>query len=112
MVTTGHGRSEVFGLSRYRYFVPPPEIITLTPNKDKGSPFGGETVTISGTGLAGTTAVSFGGTKVTPEPGGADTSLTVVTPDYTPAGRRSAPADWWTCSRKRPRTFTYECLVE
>jgi IPT/TIG domain/BNR repeat-like domain len=54
-----------------------------------GSAAGGDTVTISGTGLTGATAVSFGAAAATVQPGGTDTQLTVTSP----AANASGPVD-------------------
>ena len=61
-------------------FAPPPRA-TLAPTA--GTTAGGTTLTLTGTGLASVSAVSFGGvpaTSVTPDPTTPDTKVSVVTP--------------------------------
>ena len=73
-VTTAGGTGAA---GRFTYEVPPPVIDAISPSS--GSTTGGTTVTISGSGLAGATAVSFGGAgaKIVADSG---TQITVVSP--------------------------------
>ena len=57
-VTNDTGTSPVGTASKFTYLPPPPGITTLAP--DTVSIFGGKTVTLSGTDLAGVTAVKIG----------------------------------------------------
>lgn len=68
----------------YTYVAPPvPTVSRLVPNY--GSPDGGETVTITGTGFTGATAVTFGSTAATNVTVVSDTSITVTAPAGTGA---------------------------
>ena len=77
----------------------PPEIAALSPTL--GSPLGGDRVTITGSGLAAVTSVSFGGQPATGLQVASDAGLSVLSPlgagivDVTvlsPAGTATAPA--------------------
>jgi hypothetical protein len=59
-------------------YIAPPEVTGITPTK--GSAAGGDTVTITGIGFTGASAVSFGSAVATIQPGGSDAQLTVTTP--------------------------------
>lgn len=61
------------------YYVPPPVIVAVAPSS--GPLAGGETVTVTGRGLATTTSVAFGATEVTPTVV-SDSALTVVSPAH------------------------------
>jgi hypothetical protein len=66
----------------YRYFVPPPEVTTISPAS--GPPAGGTTVTVNGSGFTGATKVYFGtslGSLVSVNAAG--TQLTVKSPTGT-----------------------------
>lgn len=62
------------------YYLPPPVIVAVAPSS--GPLAGGETVTVTGRGLATTTSVAFGATEVTPTVV-SDSQLTVVSPAHT-----------------------------
>jgi eukaryotic-like serine/threonine-protein kinase len=89
-VTTPAGTSKITAADRFTYIAPRPAVTGASP--DGGSTAGGTTVTITGTGLAGATAVRFGsaaatitadsGTQitVTTPPGRGTVAITVTTP--------------------------------
>lgn len=79
-------------------FVPPPRVTSVSVTS--GPVAGGTTVTVTGTGLTGASAVSFGGTPAASFTVNADTSITAVSPaatagtvdlTVTTAGGTSAP---------------------
>ncbi|MEU7093026.1 IPT/TIG domain-containing protein [Kitasatospora aureofaciens] len=80
---TAKGRTTAAG--RYTYDVPPPVVTALAP--DHGPLAGGTTVTITGHGLTGTTAVSFGTTPATRFTVDSDTQITATTPAGSAAGK-------------------------
>jgi hypothetical protein len=59
-------------------YVPPPTVMKVEPNH--GSPSGGTTVAISGTGFTGATAVKFGATAAKSFTVNSATSITAVSP--------------------------------
>ena len=89
-MTTPGGTSHHSAADRYAYTASPPAVTGVSP--PSGSTAGGSTVTITGTGLAGATAVRFGaaaaaitagsGTQitVTSPPGTGRVAITVTTP--------------------------------
>jgi large repetitive protein len=81
-VTTPDGTSAITPADEFT-FVPAPSVTGLSP--DVGPVVGGNTVTITGTGFTGATAVSFGQTVVTNFTVNSDTSITVTAPAE-PAG--------------------------
>jgi anti-sigma factor RsiW len=104
-VTTGGGTSATGEADRFTYG---PTVSNLEPNH--GSPSGGTTVTITGTGFTGATAVSFGSTSAKSFTVNSATSITAVSPRgkgtvdvavATPAGTSpTSAADQFTFSRK------------
>ncbi|WP_062997070.1 ice-binding family protein [Nocardia mikamii] len=76
-VTTPSGTSN--GVS-YTY-IAVPTLTSVTPSS--GPPSGGTVVVLTGTGLTGATAVSFGGTPATLFTVNSDTQITVLTPAHT-----------------------------
>ena len=95
-VTTAAGTSAKLSADRYTYKVPAPRVTGLSPTA--GSTLGGATVTISGSGFSGASAVTFGtsaassfslssaGKIVATAPAGTDTvDVTVTTPVGTSA---------------------------
>jgi hypothetical protein len=95
-VTTSAGTSAATSADKFTYITPPPAVTAVSPAS--GSIAGGTTVTITGTGLAGATSVSFGGAAakiitdsatqitVTSPPGNNGTvDITVTTPGGTSA---------------------------
>ncbi|MGU3495071.1 IPT/TIG domain-containing protein [Xanthobacteraceae bacterium A53D] len=68
--------------SAFTYVPPPPTLSGASP--DAGFSTGGLSVTLSGTGLANTTAVTFGGTPAASFTVNSDTSVTAVTPARAP----------------------------
>jgi hypothetical protein len=80
-VVTTHGTSAL-GTVRFKY-LPPPRVTSISPAA--GSAAGGETVTITGTGLSAVTAVLFGGTPAASLTVNSSTSLTVVAPAHAAA---------------------------
>ncbi|WP_280307711.1 IPT/TIG domain-containing protein [Nocardia abscessus] len=73
-VTTAGGASDPV---TYRY-VPAPTLAAVAPNS--GPETGGNTVTLTGTGLTGTTAVTFDGTPATSFTVVSDTEITAIAP--------------------------------
>ncbi|MFF8784415.1 IPT/TIG domain-containing protein [Streptomyces sp. NPDC015125] len=61
------------------YYLPPPVVIAVAPSS--GPVAGGETVTVTGRGLATATSVAFGATDVTPTVV-SDSELTLVSPAH------------------------------
>jgi hypothetical protein len=105
------GQSPVSPQDRYTYEPsPPPAVSRVEPNH--GSPGGGSTVTITGTGFTGATAVKFGATSAKSFTVNSATSITAVSPKVkgtstvdvtvtTPAGTSpTSAADQFTFSRK------------
>jgi IPT/TIG domain len=78
-----HG-NQIYNQSNYAYlalgpgFVPAPRFVALSSSI--GPANGGTSVTITGTGFTGATAVSFGGTKAASFAVNGDTSITAVSP--------------------------------
>ncbi len=92
-------------------YFPPPVITGISP--PSGSPSGGTTVSITGTGFTGATAVKFGGTAARSFTFNSDTSITASSPalaagtvdiTVTAAGGTSATtaADRFTCVINNP----------
>ena len=77
VVTTKGGSSATSAASRYTY-VRRPAVTAVNPTS--GPVAGGQTVTVTGTDLAGATDVHFGTARTAPAPGGTATSLTCATP--------------------------------
>jgi len=80
LVTTPSGTSTNTTAVNYLYGAALPTITAVTPSS--GPLTGGNTVTITGTGLTGATSVTFGGTAGTAVTVGSDTSLTVTAPAH------------------------------
>jgi large repetitive protein len=81
-VTTPLGTTVTTPANNFKYVSPPPVVITITPSE--GVAAGGTTVTVTGSGLFGTTAVKFGsvtGTSISANATG--TRLTVKSPPGT-----------------------------
>ena len=76
-VTTTAGTSQATAVSQYTYTAAPPTVTGISP--DGGSTAGGTTVSITGTGLADATRVTFGGVaaRITTE---SNTQITVISP--------------------------------
>ena len=79
-VTTPGGTSHHAAADHYAYTAPPPAITGVSP--PSGGTAGGTTVTITGTGLAGATAVRFGAAAATITADSA-TQITVTSPPGT-----------------------------
>jgi hypothetical protein len=87
------------GLFTYLPIPDVPVVILVTP--PIGSPAGGTSVTITGTGFTGATAVSFGGTAATSFTVDSSTSISATTPAHpigpvsvsvtTPGGTSTVP---------------------
>jgi IPT/TIG domain len=104
---TPSGTSTTSSADRFTYG---PTVTKLEPNH--GSPSGGTTVTITGTGFTGATAVKFGSTNATKFTVSSATSITAVSPKAmgagtanvtvtTPAGTSpTSPADQFTYRKK------------
>jgi IPT/TIG domain len=102
-VTTAGGTNQTSPADRFTYG---PTVSKVEPNH--GSPSGGITVSITGTGFTGATAVKFGSTKAASFTVNSATSITAVSPKAmgalrvdvtvtTPAGTRpTSPADQFT----------------
>jgi uncharacterized protein YhjY with autotransporter beta-barrel domain len=78
VVTTPGGTGT--GANLFAYEVPAPIITSLSPTS--GTTTGGQIVTITGTNLTGTSAVSFGGVAATGVTVVSDTQITLVTPAH------------------------------
>ena len=81
-VTTSEGTTAPTRAGSFTFVIPPPVVTGITPSA--GAPAGGTTVTMTGSGFLGTTAVRFGsatGTSVTSNAAG--TQLTVKSPPGT-----------------------------
>ncbi|WP_165482041.1 IPT/TIG domain-containing protein [Legionella beliardensis] len=76
VLTTSAG--QVTKANAFTYVVPPPTLTSLTPTT--GPVAGGQTVTLTGTNLTGTTNVTFGGVPATGISVVNDSTVTVVTP--------------------------------
>jgi hypothetical protein len=80
-VTTPGGTSAATSADRYSYVSPPPATPTVSGVSPSSGPTGGGTsVSISGTGFTGATAVRFGGTEATAFTVTSDTAITATTP--------------------------------
>ena len=103
-VQTKLGRSAESKASSFVYVVTPPVLTRLTPTA--GPTSGGTPITLSGTGLAGATAVRFGNAKATAVRVVSATTVTAVTP-----ARVSGPVDVTVItaggSAVLPDAFTY-----
>ncbi|MBF6165135.1 DUF3494 domain-containing protein [Streptomyces gardneri] len=75
-VTTPGGTSNGVAFT----YIAVPTLISVTPSS--GPPSGGTVVVLTGTGLTGATAVSFGGTPATLFTVNSDTQITVLTPAH------------------------------
>jgi hypothetical protein len=75
-VTTAVGTSSGVAFT----YIAVPTLISVTPSS--GPPSGGTVVVLTGTGLTGATAVSFGGTPATLFTVNSDTQITVLTPAH------------------------------
>jgi hypothetical protein len=80
LVTTLSGTSANTAADNYLYGAAAPTITSVAPSS--GPLSGGNTVTITGTGLTGATGVTFGGVAGTSINVASDTSLTVVAPTH------------------------------
>jgi hypothetical protein len=107
VTTPSGGTSPTSEPDRFTYG---PTVTKVEPNR--GSPGGGTTVTLTGTGFTGATAVNFGSTGATSFTVNSETSITAVSPRMkkggtldvtvtTPAGTSpTSSADQFTFSRK------------
>jgi hypothetical protein len=98
----GH-RSRRVERARFGYETPAPTLSDVSPSS--GSTLGGTPVTLLGTGLTGTTAVSFGGTPAASYVVVSDTRLTAVTPAHTAGSTNVVVTTAGGVSQPRP--FTY-----
>ena len=78
VVTTATGTSPVTGAARYTYVTPPPSVTQVSPRE--GPTTGGTTVTLTGSQLAGASAVRFGGTNATSFNVVSSTTITATAP--------------------------------
>jgi hypothetical protein len=81
-VTTYGGTSATSSADQFTYDTVTPSVTGLSPMS--GSPSGGDTVTIIGTGFTGATGVSFGGVAATSFVVNSDASITATTPQELP----------------------------
>ena len=79
-VTTPEGTSATSSTDTFTYTYPTPSVSAVSPSS--GPVGGSQSVTISGHGLTGATAVSFGGSAGTGIVVNSDTSITVTTPAH------------------------------
>ena len=79
-VTTPEGTSPITATDTFTYTYPTPSVSAVSPSS--GPVGGNQSVTISGHGLTGATAVSFGGSAGTGIVVNSDTSITVTTPAH------------------------------
>ncbi|MBV4533714.1 autotransporter domain-containing protein [Pseudomonas sp. SWRI107] len=77
-ITTPGGNTSL--AAAYTYVTPPPTLSAANPNT--GPSAGGTSVTLTGTNLTGTTAVSFGGNAAAAVTVNSPTSVTVITPAH------------------------------
>ncbi len=110
-VTTTAGASKPTAADHYTYTAPRPAVTGISP--DSGSTAGGTTVSITGTGLAGGTMVTFGGVAgriiadsntqvtVTSPPGTGTVTITVITPAGT---SKTTAAGHYRYTRRPKRT--------
>lgn len=82
-VVTLAGESAVTPADQFTY-LSPPQVTGISPKG--GPPGGGTTVTVTGSGFTGTTAVNFGPQAGTAVKVVSDTQLTVVSPPMSPTG--------------------------
>ena len=79
-VTTPGGTSATAPGNVYTYVAPPPTPTVTGLNPTSGPTAGGNQVTLTGTGLTGATAVSFGGTAATSFTVNSGTQITATAP--------------------------------
>ena len=77
-VNTTGGLTPITSADQFTYTATKPVISSLTPSV--GTPAGGDTVTITGTGFTGATTVSFGSTPATSFTVNSNTSITATSP--------------------------------
>ena len=77
-VNTTGGLTPITSADQFTYTATKPVISSLTPNV--GTPAGGDTVTITGTGFTGATLVSFGSSPATSFTVNSNTSITATSP--------------------------------
>jgi Protein kinase domain/IPT/TIG domain len=116
IVTTPTGASKLTAADQYTFGAPPPAVTGVSP--DSGGTAGGTTVSITGTGLAGATGVTFGGVPgritsdsntqitVTSPPGTGTVNVTVTTPAGT---SQTAVVGHYTYAAqpKRPQSISF-----
>ena len=116
IVTTRTGASKLTAADQYTFGAPRPAVTGVSP--DSGSTTGGTTVSITGTGLAGATGVTFGGVAgriisdsntqitVTSPPGAGTVNVTVTTPAG--ASQAAAVGHYTYAARpKRPQSISF-----
>ncbi|MFZ0251530.1 MAG: IPT/TIG domain-containing protein [Acidimicrobiales bacterium] len=77
-VSTPGGTTAISSADHFTYFFTPPLVSSISPNQ--GSPAGGQSVTITGTGFTGATGVSFGSTAASSFTVNSNTQITAVAP--------------------------------
>jgi hypothetical protein len=77
-VTTAGGTSATSSADQYSFVAPVPVVTAINPSA--GSPAGGTSVTITGTGLSFATAVTFGSTPAASITSNTDTQIVAVSP--------------------------------
>ena len=81
-VTTGAGTSGIVAGDHFTFNAPPPLPTVTSVSPTSGSTAGGTSVTITGTGLTGASAVSFGGTAAASFTPVSATSVTATSPAH------------------------------
>ena len=92
----------------FTYDLPVPTLTSVAPSN--GPDAGGTSVTLSGSGFMGTTAVTFGGTAATSFTVNSDTSITAITPAHA-AGSVAVAVTAPGGSATLPGAFTYDLPV-
>jgi hypothetical protein len=106
-VTTPGGTSATSAADQFTYG---PTVTKVEPKT--GSPSGGTTVTITGTGFTGATAVKFGSTNATSFKVNSATSITAISPKSSPMGSSTVDVTVTTPAGTSPTSsadqFTYK----
>jgi hypothetical protein len=102
-VTSPSGTSPISGADRFTYG---PTVTKVEPNV--GPAAGGTSVTITGTGFAGATAVKFESTNVTSFTVNSATSITAVSPAGTGVVDVTVNNTWGTSATSSADRFSYE----
>jgi hypothetical protein len=84
-VTTPGGKSAAGTAPKFTYTAPVPVVTSISPSS--GTPAGGTTVTVTGTGFTGTTTVFFGTIAASSFTVVSDTEITAVSPAQAASAR-------------------------